>query len=136
MCILLFYFLAAGPVTLLSNVTFGGLICPTPAVEFTCTAVDAVFVEWRRNGDRISIILLSDTIGPSDDPRVPSGFEIQLTVKEQDNQLTVNFTTTLTANLSVLVNGSDQISCHSADGSDSISISYTGQQCMINEILP
>ena len=128
--------LAAGPVTLISNVTFGGLICPTPAVEFTCTAVDVVFVEWRRNGDRISIILPSDMTGPSDDPRVPNGFEIQLTVKEQDNQLTANFTTTLTANLSVLVNDGDQISCHSAIGNDSISISYTGQQCMINEILP
>ena len=136
MCILLFYFLAAGPVTLLSNITFGGLICPTPAVEFTCTAVDATFVEWRRNGDRISIFLPSDMTGPSDDPRVPSGFETELTVKEQDNQLTANFTITLTTNLSVLVNDGDQISCHSAIESDSISISYTGQQCMINEILP
>ena len=132
---LLFCTLAAGPVTLLSNVTFGGLICSTPAVEFTCTAVDATDVEWQRNGDRIIVFLRRDTIGPSDDPRVPSGFEIELTAAEQDNQGRTNFTTTLTANLSVLLNGGDQISCHSPGGNDSISITYTGQQRKINLVV-
>ena len=126
---------AAGPVTLLSNVTFGGLICSTPAVEFTCTAVDATDVEWQRNGNRITVFLPRDTIGLSDDPRVPSWFQIELTAAEQDNQGRTNFTTTLTANLSVLMNGGDQISCHSAGGNDSISITYTGQQRKINLVV-
>ena len=132
---LLFCTLAAGSVTLLSNVTFGGLICSTPAVEFTCTAVDATDVEWQRNGNRIIVFLPRDTIGLSDDPRVPSWFQIELTAVEQDNQGRTNFTTTLTANLSVLMNGGDQISCHSAGGNDSISITYTGERCKIKNLI-
>ena len=121
--------------TLLSNITFGGLICPTTAVNFTCTAVDAANVEWQRNGSKITIFLQRDMIGPSDDPRVPFGFEIELTKLERDNQqFTANFTTTLSANLSVLMNGSDRISClsDSVGGNGTINILYTGLQSMIS----
>ena len=117
---------------LFSNITFGGLICPSPAVEFTCTAVDATDVEWQRNGNRITIFIRRDMIGPSDDPRVPSGFEIQLTAIEQSNEGRANFTTTLTADLSVLMNGGDQISCHSIGGNDSISVTYIRLRRKIN----
>ena len=119
--------------TLISNITFGGPICPTPTVEFTCTAVDATFVEWQRNGVEISSFQPDDTVGDNGDPRIiPSGFEIELTEVNQGNQQnTANFTTILIANLSALINGSDWITCRFLGEKDSINISYTGQRCKI-----
>ena len=119
-------------VELSADTTFGSskLVCPVSEVTFTCTAVGVSSLEWSRNGNLLTSFLPTSSEGIVNDVRIPDGFEIELNrLVREGTTAFANFTTTLTANVSVLMNGSDQISCVSLDIIRTIDILYDRERC-------
>ena len=112
-------------VTLTSNVTFNGratLLCSSKPIQFTCEGTQLAFLAWKIN----SMIIEDYTLLGNSISSVPDGLTVELTRFILDSSRSfADFTSTLTAESSVLSDG-DIVECREAFGvSESITVQYS-----------